>query len=85
MLISGLNSYLYTGIISIAEMGIKLWSLDHIRFVDYGVRLARPGPRGNEIRSLQVWSANVPNLGTCLTPEVASADLLRNDELINAP
>ena len=32
-----------------------------------------------------VWSANVPNLGTCLTPDVPSADLLRNDELINAP
>ena len=29
---------LYTGIISITEMGIKLWGLDHIRFVDYGVR-----------------------------------------------
>ena len=43
MLISGLNSYLYTGIISIAEMGIKLWSLDHIRFVDYGVRANTPG------------------------------------------
>ena len=41
MHISGLNSYLYTGIISIAEMGIKLWSLDHIRFVDYGVQLQR--------------------------------------------
>ena len=35
---------MYTGIISIAEMGIKLWSLDHIRFVDYsnyGVRGTR--------------------------------------------
>ena len=38
MLISGLNSYLYTGIISITEMGIKLWSVDHAAFVDYGVR-----------------------------------------------
>ena len=38
MLIFGLNSYLYTGIISITEMGIKLWGLDHPAFVDYGVR-----------------------------------------------
>lgn len=32
-----------------------------------------------------VWSANGPNLGTCTTPEVPSAALLRNDELVNAP
>ena len=36
-------------------------------------------------RSAQVWSANGPNLGTCLTPEVPSAALLSNDELVNAP
>ena len=40
MLISGLNSYLYTGIISITEMGIKLWPLDHDALLDYGVRSA---------------------------------------------
>ena len=33
----------------------------------------------------QVWSANGPNLGTCLTPEVPSAALLSNAELVNAP
>ena len=43
MLIFGLNSYLYTGIISITEMGIKLWGLDHAEFVDYGVAAGLAG------------------------------------------
>ena len=45
MLIFGLNSYLYTGIISITEMGIKLWTVDHADLFDYGVR----DGSGNEV------------------------------------
>ena len=37
------------------------------------------------LHSAQVWSANGPNLGTCLTPEVPPAALLSNAELVNAP
>ena len=46
MLIFGLNSYLYTGIISITEMGIQLWSLDHADLLDSRVRASRSARRG---------------------------------------
>ena len=48
-------------------MGIKLWSLDHIRFVDYGVRCGHHGPRTDRTERSVVNNNNNNNNKILLT------------------